>query len=539
MADLCKKHPLPAGITFGYGTSGFRTVATNLDGPVFRVGITAALRARQTKQNTGIMITASHNPHQDNGVKIIDGNGEMLATSWEKHATALANAQTWEDLEKEVQRICTEEKIEDTDATKGFKVLIARDTRPSGVGLLTAAADGATSIGQKSQDLGIMTTPEAHFVVQRSNFADAPPVEEIIPTYVSTMCDAFKALVFGTAEPKSLGITCVIDCANGVGTKRMPQLEAELKDVLSFQTINTNIDNPQILNDLCGADFVQKELKPPANVTAANEASPQHHTLTFDGDADRIIYFTFDKEGNCKLLDGDKMLTLFCVLIKKQLEILNLPDLTIGAVQTAYANGGSTHYISNTLKVPVSLVPTGVKHLHHKAHDYDIGAYFEANGHGTVIFSQQFKEKVSAANCDTEEKKIAQQRLLWAAKVLHPTAGDAIADALMIEACLALLQWDIKAWLAVYDDLPSRQLKVQVPDPKKVKTLWDETRVTEPAALQEKIDALVKGYGASARAFVRPSGTEPVVRVYAEATTRAEADKLADEVKAAIVEVLQ
>ena len=34
--------------------------------------------------------------------------------------------------------------------------------------------------------------------------------------------------------------------------------------------------------------------------------------------------------------------------------------------------------------MPVACVPTGVKHLHHKALDYDIGIYFEANGHGTV-----------------------------------------------------------------------------------------------------------------------------------------------------------
>jgi len=32
----------------------------------------------------------------------------------------------------------------------------------------------------------------------------------------------------------------------------------------------------------------------------------------------------------------------------------------------------------------VSITKTGVKHLHHKALDYDIGVYFEANGHGTV-----------------------------------------------------------------------------------------------------------------------------------------------------------
>ena len=38
------------------------------------------------------MITASHNPECDNGVKLVDPMGEMLAQSWEAHATRLANA---------------------------------------------------------------------------------------------------------------------------------------------------------------------------------------------------------------------------------------------------------------------------------------------------------------------------------------------------------------------------------------------------------------------------------------------------------------
>jgi len=37
--------------------------------------------------------------------------------------------------------------------------------------------------------------------------------------------------------------------------------------------------------------------------------------------------------------------------------------------------------------VPVACVPTGVKFLHHKAQEFDIGVYFEANGHGTVVYS--------------------------------------------------------------------------------------------------------------------------------------------------------
>ncbi len=40
------------------------------------------------------------------------------------------------------------------------------------------------------------------------------------------------------------------------------------------------------------------------------------------------------------------------------------------------------------------MVPTGVKHLHHAAIKLDIGIYFEANGHGTVVFSQKFKDQL-------------------------------------------------------------------------------------------------------------------------------------------------
>jgi phosphoacetylglucosamine mutase len=43
-------------------------------------------------------------------------------------------------------------------------------------------------------------------------------------------------------------------------------------------------------------------------------------------------------------------------------------------------------------KVPVACEATGVKHLHHRAFEFDIGVYFEANGHGTVVFSNKAKE---------------------------------------------------------------------------------------------------------------------------------------------------
>lgn len=62
----------------------------------------------------------------------------------------------------------------------------------------------------------------------------------------------------------------------------------------------------------------------------------------------------------------------------------------------------------------------------------------------------------------------------------------------------------------------------QVADRRVIDTTDAERRALTPPGLQEKIDALVKKYRLS-RAFVRPSGTEDVVRIYAEADTQVRA----------------
>ena len=122
---------------------------------------------------------------------------------------------------------------------------------------------------------------------------------------------------------------------------------------------------------------------------------------SIDGDADRLIYFFYDKNNQFRLLDGDRFSVLFASFLAMKLNEAKLLDqIKMGVIQTAYANGSSTNYIVNTMvsanpprrgslsdlvqKVPVACVPTGVKHLHHQAQDYDVGVYFEANGHGTV-----------------------------------------------------------------------------------------------------------------------------------------------------------
>ena len=79
---------------------------------------------------------------------------------------------------------------------------------------------------------------------------------------------------------------------------------------------------------------------------------------------------------------------------------------------------------------------------------------------------------------------------------------------------------------ALYEELPSRQTKLPVKDRAAITTTADETRATAPPALQPALDALMARFP-SGRCFVRPSGTEDVVRVYAEAATQVDADQLA------------
>jgi phosphoacetylglucosamine mutase len=230
------------------------------------------------------------------------------------------------------------------------------------------------------------------------------------------------------------------------------------------------------------------------------------------------------------MLDGDRISSLNASFIGELVQSAGLQeDLRIGVVQTAYANGASTKYIEKLLQLPVVFTPTGVKHLHHAACQYDIGVYFEANGHGTVVFSQDALRLFREKEPQSPAQKDALETLAAVADLINQTVGDAISDMLMVEVILAHKGWDLKSWSTTYTDLPNRLVRVEVGNKDLFEATDAERRLAKPDGAQEAIDACVRKY-TTARSFARASGTENACRVYAEAATRAEADELANKV---------
>jgi phosphoacetylglucosamine mutase len=164
--------------------------------------------------------------------------------------------------------------------------------------------------------------------------------------------------------------------------------------------------------------------------------------------------------------------------------------------------------------------------LHHEAQRYDCGVYFEANGHGTILFSPHALSVIFNHDPNSPAQNNALNYLKAITNLINQAVGDAISDMLLVETILAHKSWGPKEWDSTYTDLPNRLVRVVVSDRSKFKTTDQERKLVEPRGLQERIEGLMVKYK-EGRAFVRASGTEEAVRVYAEAGTRSEADELA------------
>jgi phosphoglucosamine mutase len=198
--------------------------------------------------------------------------------------------------------------------------------------------------------------------------------------------------------------------------------------------------------------------------------------VALDGDADRCL--AVDAHG--EVVDGDQILAVLALALR---EAGRLPRDT--AVVTVMSNLGFRLAMA---REGVSVVETAVGDRYvleaMKAGGYGLGG--EQSGH--VIFSE------------------------------HATTGDGTLTALQLLARVAATGKPLDELAAVMDRLP--QVLVNVGG-------VDRGGVDGCAPLQAAVAAAESELGATGRVLLRPSGTEPVVRVMVEAPEKAQADAVA------------
>ena len=511
-------------------------------------------------------------------------------------------------------------------------VWIAHDSRPSSPALAAAAKAGAEAGGAEAEVLGEMTTPQLHWLVAAANNNKPHTLEDYYSELsqghaelvagtepLTTTKKGAAAKGEGKGEKDKL---LYVDAAAGVGGGAAARLAEKCEPAGLLLRVANGAEvsrrSPEALNHRRGSDFVQKTRELPdgmrvavvddseeekskkggdeAETDAAAAATvslpPGSMCASLDGDADRVVFFSAPASGcreneegeetesnKVRLLDGDRIASLLALFVKEKIlgplclaaEEQGEKDLplTIGQVQTAYANGAARAFAAKALSsgnagaesssaaaaplpTPTPLARTGVKHLHAAAERFDVGVYFEANGHGALLLSprllrvaakQREKELLrEGGNSSSSPSSSSPAALALAlAKASNQAVGDALSGLLLVDAALRNLKWDFDAWQGMYADLPSRQLAVRVADRGVVGMAEDESAAVAPAALAAAVESAVektrKSLSSSssssaslARAFARPSGTEDVVRVYAEAETREACEALALEV---------
>ena len=285
--------------------------------------------------------------------------------------------------------------------------------------------------------------------------------------HYTTAVDEYAAHLVRTIEHPLTGIRVVVDCAEGAAWDSGPRTLADAgADVTAIHAQPDGLN----INDGCGSTYMdslqEAVLKDNADVGFA-----------FDGDADRCL--AVDHEGN--VVDGDQILAVLALSMK---ESGHLVKDTV--VATVMSNLGFVHAMKAN-GVGIRQTKVGDRYVLEamKVSGYSLGG--EQSGH--VIMSE------------------------------HATTGDGILTALQLLERMATTGQSLQSLASVMTRLP--QVLVNVPNVDKART--DADAVLAAAVAEEEA-----GLGDSGRVLLRPSGTEPLVRVMVEAATADEAKGVAD-----------
>lgn len=293
-------------------------------------------------------------------------------------------------------------------------------------------------------------------------------------TPYATPVEEYVAHLVGTLAKPLDGLKVVLDCAHGAAHEAGPlALRAAGAEVIA---INAEPDGLNI-NDGCGSTHLE-----PLRAAVLEHGADAGFAL--DGDADRCL--AVDHEGND--VDGDQILA---ILALGMAETGHLPKNTV--VATVMSNLGFVQAM-RAAGIGVRQTKVGDRYVLEAMRVSGYGLGGEQSGH--VIMSE------------------------------YATTGDGILTALHVLERMAATGQTLRDLAGVVTRLP--QVLVNVPDVDKARA--DDDPVVAAAVAEEEA-----ALGDGGRVLLRPSGTEPLVRVMVEAPTVEEAEgvaqRLADVVK--------
>ena len=451
-----------------YGTSGFRYDIDLIISIAEKIGKNIAIFSIKYDMSFGIMITASHNSYHYNGVKIVNKNGEMI--NFEKEQILEMN------MNKPIHLLEIEDHFLDKD--KYHTIFIGRDTRDSGYNIFEKIKKGIKSVSKhiKIVDVGIVSTPEHHFLVYHQNKI---PYTEL----------------YENQDSKHYLNKLHVDCSNGVGYLVLKKLS--MKHMILH---NTNVYNTKLINYLCGSDYVL------SHSILNYKLDKNHLGCSLDGDADRIIFYFLDNNNNLCILDGDYIALLYITFLIKHVKI-DTTKLSVGYVFSPYTNKKVISYIKTIDKhIQCDCAGVGVKKLISKSKNYDICVYFESNGHGSIVYNKSKIKTIHGLN--------------YLLNINNTIVGDGINSIFLVQYMLSEMKWNHNQWYNILQKNPYKLYKIRCYSRFYFITIQTEDRLFEPYELQNKIDNLIKKHtNNNLFIFIRPSGTEDVIRVYIESNS--------------------
>ncbi|MFY9115474.1 MAG: phosphoglucosamine mutase [Dethiobacteria bacterium] len=409
----------------------------------------------------------------------------------------VANRELTPEMAYRIGRICA--FLMKREHTTSF-IIVGKDTRKSGDMLESALNAGICSSGMDVLSVGVLPTPALAYLTRERGAAAGimisashNPIEDnglkIFASSGFKLSDDMEAelenLYFnedrlprpkggaiGKVEmdddsinvygrflkeicPDLTGMHVAMDCAHGAAYKLAPELFSALGAKV---TALNNTPSGTNINVRCGSTspyLLQKTVKETGAMVG----------LAFDGDADRLI--AVDEQG--EIVDGDILMLIFSLYLQKKRRLKNST-----LVATIMSNGGlDIAAEQNGFKVVRTAV--GDRYVLEKMIEGGFNLGGEQSGH--IIFSD------------------------------YVTTGDGILTALQ-------LTWIIREEgrkLSSYRTMLSRLPQVLVNCRVNRKDGWEENPVFKQA-LKEAHDKI----GPCGRILIRPSGTEPVMRIMVE-----------------------